>query len=99
MVKWNGLEDDAFSPGSKGYLFKIAGINSEVAPKEIIDKYNREFLSKNRKLEVVCLPDEEVSLPKYYNIEVKDMIKFSWKDRVALMMEPLIGKNTMILGF
>jgi len=99
MTNWNNLEYHAFSHGSKGYLFKISGLNSEVAPKEVLNKFDKEFLSKNKKLEVICLPDEEISLPKYYNIDTKDMLKFSWGDRTKLLLEPLIGKNTMILGF
>lgn len=99
MTNWNDLEYHAFSHGSKGYLFRVSGLNNEVAPKEILDKFDREFLSKNKKLEVICVPDEEVSLPKYYNIDVKDMVKFAWGDRTKLLLEPLIGKNTMILGF
>ena len=99
MVNWNNLEYHAFSHGSKGYLFKVTGLNNETAPKEILDRFDREFLSKNRKLEVICLPDEEQSLPKYYNIDVKDMVRFSWEDRTKLLLEPLIGKSTAILGF
>jgi uracil-DNA glycosylase family 4 len=99
MTNWNDLEYHAFSHGSKGYLFKVSGLNNEVAPKEILDRFDKEFLSKNKKLQVICVPDEEVSLPKYYNIDVKDMVKFAWGDRTKLLLEPLIGKNTVILGF
>jgi len=99
FLNWNALEYQAFAHGSKGYLFKVAGLNNETATKEVLDKFDREFLSKNKKLEVICLPDEETCLPKYYNIDVKEMVKFSWGDRTKLLLEPLIGKNTVILGF
>lgn len=99
MLNWNDLEYDTFNHGSKGYLFKLAGLNQEIASKEILDKYNKEFVSKNRKLDVICLPDEETNLPNYYNIDIKAMIKFAWKDRVALILTPLIGTNDKILTF
>jgi DNA polymerase elongation subunit (family B) len=99
FLNWNALEYHAFAHGSKGYLFKVAGLNNETATKEVLDKFDSEILSKNKKLEVICLPDEETSLPKYYNIDIKEMVKFAWGDRTKLLLEPLIGKNTMILGF
>jgi hypothetical protein len=99
FLNWNALEYQAFAHGSKGYLFKVAGLNNEIATKEVLDKFDREFLSKNKKLEVICMPDEETSLPKYYNIDIKEMVKFAWKDRCNLILEPIIGKNTMVLGF
>jgi len=99
FLNWNVLEYQIFAHGSKGYLFKINGINDQIAPKEVLERYSKEFLSKNKKLDVICLPDEELSLPNYYNIDIKEMIKFSWVDRYKLMLEPLIGRNENILKF
>jgi uracil-DNA glycosylase family 4 len=99
FLNWNALEYNAFAPGSKGYLFKINGLNNEIVTKEVLDKFNSEILSNNKKLEVICVPDEEIKLPEYYNIDVKEMLKFAWKDRCNLILEPLIGKSISILAF
>jgi len=99
MINWNNLEYNIFAHGSKGYLFKINGIKQDIAPKEVLEKYNNEFLSKGTKLEVISLPDEELSLPKYYSVNVKAMLEFAWKDRYELLLEPIIGKDTQVLTF
>jgi uracil-DNA glycosylase family 4 len=96
MIAWNTLEFNTFTVGSRGYLFKISGIDLEKAPKEVVDKYNKEFLSSGKKLDVITLPDDIEELPDYYFINEKDMLKFAWIDRYNLMLEPLIPKTSLL---
>jgi uracil-DNA glycosylase family 4 len=98
MLNWNKLEYDIFAQGSKGYLFKIVGIKQD-APKEVIEKFDKEFRSKGEKLEVIGLPDEETSLPPYYIIDGKAMYKFAWEDRYKLLLDPILGRESQILTF
>ena len=98
MINWNKLEYDIFAQGSKGYLFKIVGIRQD-APKEVIERFDKEFKSKGEKLEVIGLPDEETSLPPYYIIDGKAMYKFAWEDRYKLLLDPILGRSSQILTF
>ena len=95
-LNWNDLEYRVFDVGSRGYLYKILGIDLEKAPKNVADKYDKEFLSKGRKLTEIVLPDDLETLPNYYIIDEKEMLKFSWIDRYSLMLEPLVPKSEML---
>ena len=96
MLNWNDLEYKVFDVGSRGYLFKLLGIDLEKAPKDVSEKYNKEFISKSRKLTEIVLPDNLDSLPIYYIINEKEMLNFSWIDRYNLMLEPLIPRSELL---
>ena len=90
MENWNKLVYNIFTPGSRGYLFKLAAIDLDKAPKEVVDNYNKEFLAKGKKIDVVVLPDEESKLPSYFIPDHKEMLRFCWVDRYSLMLEPMM---------
>ena len=96
-INWNKLMYDAFSPGDRGYLFKIQGVDITKTPKDVVEKYEKEFLSKGEKLDVICLPDQEVKLPEFFIPDVKAMYKFVWKDRCEQLLEPIMGTKEKIL--
>ncbi|GIU69116.1 MAG: hypothetical protein KatS3mg002_0352 [Candidatus Woesearchaeota archaeon] len=99
MLNWNNLVYEAFQPGSKGYLFKIHGIDLDHAPDYIKSQYQKEFVQKNKSLEVIALPDEEIKLPEWIIPDVKSMLQFAWLDRYNLLLEPILkihnNKNTL----
>ena len=67
----------------------------------MVDKYNKEFLGKGRKLEVIAIPDEEEKLPDYFIVDVKEMLDFSWIARYSLILDPLtqVKESDKILTF
>ena len=91
MLNWNTLFYETFGVGSKGYLFKVKGIDPELAPEEILDKYEKYFRSKNKKLTSIVVPEED-ELPEYIIVNTEAMVKFAWKDRCKLLLDP-IQKN------
>jgi len=95
MNNWNKLMYNTFSQGTKGYMFKIRGIDEFEAPDDFLNRYDREFLSKGKKLTEIAIPDEEPHLPKWIIPDVKAMLKFCWQDRYKLMMDPLIEVDTI----
>jgi hypothetical protein len=99
MLNWNDLEYKVFGVGSRGYMFKLKGIDLEKAPDEVRLNYDKHFLKKGVKLEVIAVPEEVEFLPIYYIIDVKAMLDFSWKDRYNLLLEPLLTKKQEILTF
>ncbi len=100
MLAWNNLLYKIHNVGSKGYLFKIKGLDMEKAPANVVENYNKHFIEKGIKLEVIALPDEEERLPAYFVIDVRDMLKFAWEDRYNLLLEPLTKvKEEQILTF
>jgi uracil-DNA glycosylase family 4 len=99
MLNWNNLEYKVFDTGSRGYLFKLKGIDLEKAPENIRLNYDKNFLKKGEKLEVIAVPEEVEQLPNYYIIDVKSMVDFAWGDRYKLLLDPLITKKQEILTF
>jgi len=101
MQNWNQIMYNIHSIGSKGYLFKLKGIDLEKAPKDVVDRYNKEFLEKGRKLEVIAIPDEEEKLPDYFIPDVKEMLEFSWISRYSLILDPLtqVKESDKVLTF
>lgn len=91
MLNWNKLFYDTFGVGSKGYLFKIRGIDVDKAPEDILNKYEKFFRSQNKKLNYIVVPEED-ELPEYVIVDTEAMIKFAWKDRCKLLLDP-IQKN------
>lgn len=99
MVNWNDLEYKVFDVGSRGYLFKLKGIDLEKAPENVRSNYDKYFLKKGTKLDIIVIPEEVEYLPSYYIIDVKSMVDFSWNDRYNLLLEPLLTKKQEILTF
>lgn len=89
MTNWNELEYDHFTQGTKGYLFKILGINEDECPKKVYDNYVKNFVMKSKKLELITIPDDLDFLPPYYQIDLKATLQFCWKDRYELLLKPL----------
>lgn len=78
MKLWNDLEYNYFIPGTKGYLFRIKGIDSFNAPSKITNNMNL-IKAKNKH---IVIPFEEEKLPEYYNLDLDAQLKFVWTDRV-----------------
>ena len=97
MLNWNNLIYKAHYPGTKAYQFKIVGIDELKAPKEVMDNYQKNFLKKGKKIDVIAIPTEEDKLPEYIIPDVKDMMRFIFEDRYKLLLDPLITlkKNQM----
>jgi len=95
-LTWNKLLYEEFSAGDKGYLFKIQGIDRDKAPKEVVEKYEKEFVAKGKKLDVICVPDSEKRLPEYFISDVKAMFKFHWQDRVDEFLKSLIKTDKVL---
>ncbi len=88
MEAWNTLMYDIHKTGNKAYMFWVQGIDIEVAPKELREKYHK-FIKDGKKLEVIAIPDEEARLPKYFIPNKQAALKFTFKDRYELMLKPL----------
>jgi len=101
MQNWNNLVYDIFRQGSRGYLYKIAAIDLDKAPKDVVERYNKEFIAKGKKLEIIAVPDEESKLPDYFIPDRKAMLTFSWTDRYNLLLEPImeVKKKNEVLTF
>ena len=56
----------------------------------------KEFLSKGKKLDVICLPDEELKLPDYFIPDTKLMYKFVWQDRSEQLLKPIMETKEKI---
>lgn len=89
MLLWNELEYRTFAPGTKGYLFRINGIDPLLAPQHILEKMH--LIGSKQKYMV--LPAEEESLPEYYVVNVEDQLKFVWTDRVKEVLLALMQNN------
>lgn len=98
MEAFNQISYRAHTVGSMGYLFHVSGINTEKAPNDVVKNYDK-FLSENKKLTIVGIPDEEPSLPSYYIPNVKTQLKFAFTDRYELLLAPLteVKKNEGVL--
>jgi DNA polymerase elongation subunit (family B) len=90
MLNWNDLEYNYFEHGTRGYLFKVNGMDSSKAPKDVIENYNKTFVSGGKTLETICVPDEEARLPEYFIPDMKEMLRFHWQDRYQQLLAPII---------
>ena len=97
MINWNNLMYSCFYPGTRGYFVKLKGIDLDKAPKDVQERYYKHFTEPGKKLEYICFPDEEKSLPNFFVVDVKEMIKFHWTDRYNLLLEPLFSMQNEIL--
>jgi len=85
MEVWNMLEYKYFVPGTKGYLFRITGIDPYIAPKKVSENIN-----KIEEVRWIVIPYEEDKLPTYYKIDVEAMLAVSWTDRVNEFLRPVL---------
>ena len=99
MLNWNKLMYKAFDVGDKGYLFKLNGLDTAKAPKEVVEKYDKEFLTAGKKLEYIAVPDEELKLPGWFVIDRKAMLKFAWEDRYRQITDPIVKAKEKVLTF
>jgi uracil-DNA glycosylase family 4 len=90
MFNWNDLLYNTFECGTRGYLYKLNGIDLSKAPKEVIENYNKRFVECGKVLETMCIPDEINRLPEYFIPDVKDMLRFHWTDRYTQLLEPMM---------
>ena len=90
MINWNDLLYNSFEYGTRGYLYKLNGIDLSKAPKEIIENYNKRFVERGKVLETICIPDEINRLPEYFIPDMKDMLRFHWQDRYSQLLAPII---------
>jgi len=86
MLLWNKLEYDYFVPGTKGYQFKIIGIDPVISTGRVQSSLPYINFKKNNN---VVLPYEADRLPKYYNIDVESMIQFAWVNRYKELLHPI----------
>jgi len=89
MENFNKISYRAHVVGSKAYLFHVAGIDLQRAPKDVIKNYGN-FIKNGGKLDVVAIPDEESKLPSYYIPDIKGNLRFAFKERHALLLAPLM---------
>ncbi len=88
MQLWNNLEYNYFVPGTKGYIFRIHGIDNEKAPKHIRMKSHL-ITNKNK---YIAIPFEVERLPDYYIMDTAAQIKYAWDDRETEVMRVLRGE-------
>lgn len=94
METWNALEYNYFVPGTKGYLFRISGIDPYIAPKRVQNNVN-----KVKEIRWLAIPYEEENLPNYYKVDIESMLNLAWRDRVNEFLRPVlphINKKTRI---
>jgi len=92
MIAWNEIMYDVHNTGNKAYMYKVSGIDTMIAPPEVVKKYEK-FISENGKLEVIAVPDEEEKLPTYFFPDIKGSLKFCFEDRYELMLKPLMDSK------
>ena len=88
MQAWNEIMYPIHNAGNKAYMFWVRGIDIELAPRDIIERYHK-FIAGGRKLEVIGVPDEEAKLPDYFIPDRDAALKFSFKNRYELLLKPL----------
>lgn len=99
MIYWNNLVYKIHDTGTKGYLFRVKGIDFDKAPKEVCDNFDKFFRSKGIPLDVIVIPEEEPRLPEYFIVNEKEMVDFSWRDRYNILIKPLHSDSKNILLF
>lgn len=87
MELWNTLEYKHFVVGTKGYRFKIKGVDTYTAPEKIKRKLN-----KIKDVKWIVLPYDEEKLPDYYVIDIDAMLEFAWTKRVDELLKPIISR-------
>jgi len=85
METWNQLEYRYFTPGTKGYLFRITGVDPYIAPKRV-----QKNINKIKEFRWIAIPYEEESLPNYYKVDINSMLGLAWRDRVNEFLRPVL---------
>lgn len=85
MEVWNKLEYRYFRPGTKGYLFRITGVDPYIAPRNV-----QKNIDKIEEFRWIAIPYEEEALPNYYKVDVDSMLNVAWRDRVAEFLRPVL---------
>lgn len=88
MHLWNDLEYNYFDVQTKGYHYKILGVDRSKAPDRIIEKIH----NINLKNTCIVIPYEEERLPEYYVVDIENMMKYAWHDRYADLLSPIYNK-------
>lgn len=88
MQVWNDLEYNYFVHGSKGYYFQCS-IDNYTCPDSVREKLGKYQV---KDLKAIVLPYEEDNLPSYYNVNIDEMIKFCWTNRVEELFDPILEK-------
>lgn len=83
MKLWNLLEYNYFYPGTKGYMFRLKGI--DVSDSEIRSKIKS--IGEGTTVNYIVMPMEVKNLPKKYEIDVESMVNFAWKDRIREIVD------------
>jgi DNA polymerase elongation subunit (family B) len=89
MENFNSIAYKKFVTGDKGYMYRVMGIDLDKAPDDVKKNYEKNFIKKGIKLEVVAIPDEELCLPYYFIPDIKGNMQFAYEDRHELLMAPL----------
>lgn len=90
MLLWNALEYKYFIPGTKGYLYRIKGIDTLKAPERIINNMKGNYGAQNKH---IVIPYEEDQLPEYYSLDMSSQMEFVWTDRVKEVVDVLLPRN------
>jgi len=93
MIVWNELMYDIHVPGSRAYMFWIKGIDFDKVPTNLQTKMRMkcdELKKKWKKIDVIAIPDEEPRLPEFFVPDVHKSLKFVFKDRYNLLLEPIV---------
>jgi len=83
MQLWNTLVYNTFYPGSKGYMFRIKGIdtgkykNSEYCKLDIF-KMDQQILKSN----YIVIPEDVNNIPDFFILDIDKIVEFAWLDRV-----------------
>jgi len=88
MEAFNHIAYTAHTPGDRGYMFRVSGVDEMEATPEISKKYEQ-FVANNGTLKVVAIPDEENKLPPYFIPDIKGNLQFAFTDRYELLLKPL----------
>lgn len=88
MKLWNKLEYDHFYVGSKGYMFRLKGI--DITNSKIRNKIN--YSDPLFKSNYIVMPIDMEQLPVYYDIDVNHTVKLAWDDRVEFFEKELLDK-------
>ena len=97
MEAWNKIVYPIHRHGSKGYMYRVYGIDfdkikDEEEKKRLLFNYDK-FIQDGNKLEVIAIPDEEERLPEYFIPDMKSALQFTFTDRYELMLKPLISSR------
>ena len=107
MLYWNSLVYQTFEPGSKGLEFPIKCINFSKAPDYVKENYReKDYIVgvdgktiSMGKLTSIAIPDSEERLPDYFEVDIKELLRFAVDDRVELLVSPLFSRYTGLLQF